>query len=644
MRCSICCLSLLAAPSVHAQTVSPPPPPQSRDVVRAADDAFGRRVGIEEVGLYSESEVRGFDLQSAGNYRIEDHYYVRAAGMLQPLTEGTAIRVGANGLRTDFAAPSGVVQYDLPDGAPGAHATIETGWWGGSGPVMLMRAAGGTKDETLSLAGGIQLTPEQDYSDGTGGDFVAVGLVPRWSPLPGVRLTGVWGHNWFTRGADTVFASTGAPPLRVTRYVDRTQPWMDASNESDLVGAMADIEAGAGWHFGASAFRSELSYHRSVFNLIRLPGDGGPAEVDGLLFGEEGGNSFSAEVSAAKRFATGPLEHRIIAMVRRRDSTASNDPGAAFALGHYADIDNPPELPRPAIGLNPLRVRDDVGQWTGGLGYRLSIGNRAELRADVQRVEYRKQSRALDGTVTRETSRPWLYGGALSVGVTSALTGFASYTRGLEEAGVAPANAANRGAVLPAAISRQAELGMKYAIAAGPTLIAGLFDLSKPLPGIDAQGRFGFVGEVRHRGVELSLAGPVTPRLSAVLGATYLDARIDGELVDNGVIGARPIGRPEVIALANLTWRMPGVDGLTIDGGVNIRGARYADRENRTELPAYAMFNLGLRQRFTVEGQPLTLRARLTNITDRFVWNVGNSGLLTHNVPRALTLTLTGEI
>ncbi|MGK6356695.1 TonB-dependent siderophore receptor [Sphingomonas sp. DT-207] len=642
MRETICCLSLLAVPSAHAQVA--PALPQSGDVVRASDDAFGRRIGIEEVGLYTESEVRGFDLQSAGNYRIEDHYYVRAAGMLQPVTQGTAIRVGANGLRTDFAAPSGVVQYDLPDGSPGAQATIETGWWGGSGPVMLMRAAAGTHDEGLSLAGGLQIGAQQNYTDGTGGDFFAAGLIPRWSPAPGVRLTGIWSHNWFTRGADTYFSSPDAAPPEVTRDIDRTQPWMDASNQSELIGAMADVDGGAGWSFGASAFLSTLDYRRSVFNLIRLPTAVAPAEASGLLFGEEGRRSFSAEITAAKRFSTGAIDHRLVAMARRRESVVRSDPGVAFMLGPYPDLDAVPELPRPPITLDPRRVRDDVWQWTGGLGYRLSIGDTAELRADLQHVSYRKQARGLDGTTMRETSRPWLYGAALSVGITRALIGFASYARGLEEAGVAPANAVNRGAVLPAAISRQVELGIKYAFRGGPTLIAGLFDLAKPLPGIDAEGAFGFVGEVRHRGAELSLAGPVTPRLNAVLGATWLDARIEGELVDNGVIGDQPIGRPAVMALANLTWRLPNVKGLTIDGGVSIRSERYADRQNRTTLPGYAVFNLGLRQRFEVDGYPLTLRARVANLTDRFVWNVGNSGLFTTNTPRVLTLTVTGEI
>ena len=57
----IATLALGAACAAHAQTARAPQPPANGDVVRAADDAFGRRIGIEEVGLYSEGEVRGFD-------------------------------------------------------------------------------------------------------------------------------------------------------------------------------------------------------------------------------------------------------------------------------------------------------------------------------------------------------------------------------------------------------------------------------------------------------------------------------------------------------------------------------------------------------------------------------------------------------
>ena len=98
------------------------------------------------------------------------------------------------------------------------------------------------------------------------------------------------------------------------------------------------------------------------------------------------------------------------------------------------------------------------------------------------------------------------------------------------------------------------------------------------------------------------------------------------------------------MALANLTWRVPGIEGLAIDGGVSFRGERYANRENNATLPSYAIFQAGLRQRFTVDGQPLTLRARVTNLFDKFVWSASNAGLFTVNNKRVLTLTLTGEI
>ncbi len=644
MRLVSFCLPVLAVPVAHAQTARAPQPPANGDVVRAADDAFGRRIGIEEVGLYSEGEVRGFDLQAAGNYRIEDHYYVRAAGMLQPLNGGTAIRVGANGLRTDFAAPSGVVQYTLPAGGAGSRASVEAGWWGGSGPVAMLRGALGTADGRMSLAGGLQLSVAQQYSDGTSGDFIAAGLVPRWSPAPGVRITGVWSHNWFPREGDTAFANPAGAPRTVKRWTNRTQRWMRAYNESDLLGAFADVDAGDGWSFGASLFRNALPYTRSAFNLLRFTGNDREAVQSGQIYGADTRWSISGELTAAKQFRTGSLTHRILTMARRRGSVTVNDPGVPYTLGTYADVDDIPVIAAPAIARGTARMRDEVRQWTGGLGYRLSIGSFAELRLDAQRVEYAKRVRALDGRVTEETTRPWLYGGALSVAIGDRLTGFASYARGLEEAGVAPSNAVNRGAVLPAAISRQAELGVKYGFAGGPTLIAGLFDLSKPTPGIDAAGAFDFVGKVRHRGAELSLAGPFTSRLSAVLGATWLDAKIEGALVERGVIGTRPIGRPEVTALANLTWRVPGVEGLTVDGGVNVRGARYADRENRVALPGYATFNLGVRQAFDLHGHPVTLRARVTNLADKFAWMPGNSGLISPLIPRTFTLTLTGEL
>ena len=639
MRAPLIFLSFLAVPGIaHAQQ------PAANNVVSAADDAFGRRIGVEEVGLYSESEVRGFSLQSAGNYRIDDHYFVRNASPSNVAIDGSVIRVGVNGLRTDFAAPSGVFQYDLVSPQPGAAASIEAGWWGGSGPVLSIRAGAASADGRLAIGGGVQLNPWQHYADGSGGDYYTSAAVPRWRPAPGIELAAIASRTWFRPQADSLFAVEGRVPRRIRRNLYRAQEWMTSESNGAVAGLMADVDRG-GWRFGASAFLSEADDPISYFNLITLPSAEGPAP-DYLVVAtpSQRFRSISAELLAARSFVTGSMHHRLLAMARLRDSASRTSPGIARSLGTIPDLDDPPVLARPTFAFDPRRVRDDVRQWSLGLGYRLSIGDRLELRADIQRADYGRRVTELNGSAEARTTRPWLYSASAAAGLSRQITLFASYARGLEESGIAPGNAVNRGELLPATIARQAEVGARYVFAGGPSLILGLFDIAKPLPGLRADGVYDFVGQVRHRGVELSLAGPLTDRLSAVVGATFFRARLSGELVDRGEIGPEPVGRPERAMLASLTWRVPSIEGLSIDGGVNLRGGREANRENTLRLPAYATFNLGLRQAFRIDGSPFTLRARVTNLFNRFAWNVTSSGLYFYNGPRAFTLTLTVDL
>ena len=85
------------------------------NAVSSAADAFGERVGIEQSGLYSESQVRGFDLNDSGAYRIDDAYFSRAGALDDTVLSGVGVRVGVNAARLAYPAPSGVVNYRLRD-------------------------------------------------------------------------------------------------------------------------------------------------------------------------------------------------------------------------------------------------------------------------------------------------------------------------------------------------------------------------------------------------------------------------------------------------------------------------------------------------------------------------------------------------
>ena len=59
----------LALPGLaHAQRAN-------ENAVASADDAFGSSVGLEQTGIYSEQDTRGFSPSKAGNARIDGIYY-----------------------------------------------------------------------------------------------------------------------------------------------------------------------------------------------------------------------------------------------------------------------------------------------------------------------------------------------------------------------------------------------------------------------------------------------------------------------------------------------------------------------------------------------------------------------------------------
>jgi len=114
--------------------VAPPSAALAQDAGGSSDDAFGKLVGLESIGLYDESQVRGFSLENAGNYRIEGNYYARVVPPFYLIRAASTVRIGVNALRYDFPAPSGVLEYDLRRAPPGEGLTIEAGTRGYSGP------------------------------------------------------------------------------------------------------------------------------------------------------------------------------------------------------------------------------------------------------------------------------------------------------------------------------------------------------------------------------------------------------------------------------------------------------------------------------------------------------------------------------
>ena len=143
MRITVAAAILLSAASTTSAQDS---------AVRSAVDAFGERVGTEQSGLYTETQVRGFDLNDSGAYRIDDAYFGRAAALNDPVLAGVGVRVGVNAVRLAYPAPSGVVNYRLR--AAGPVNELRLGAGARDFGTRVLQGDGSFRAGDFSLAGG----------------------------------------------------------------------------------------------------------------------------------------------------------------------------------------------------------------------------------------------------------------------------------------------------------------------------------------------------------------------------------------------------------------------------------------------------------------------------------------------------------
>jgi iron complex outermembrane receptor protein len=233
--------------------------------------------------------------------------------------------------------------------------------------------------------------------------------------------------------------------------------------------------------------------------------------------------------------------------------------------------------------------------------------------------------------------------GTLSVYATKDLVFYAGYTKGLEESPVAPEVARNKDEAPPAIITEQMDAGLRYAITDNLRLVAGVFDVKKPYYALDSDLIFSNLGTVRHRGVELSLAGRIAPGLNVVAGTVFLDATLSGEAVDEGLVGRRPINATGRTSSAAVEYQVPWIEGLSVDLFYESTSKRAANRQNTLFVPPRYIVSPGFRYRFRLGDNPATLRAQLATANNAYGYNVIGEGVY-YNVPRRFSLTLVTDL
>ncbi len=607
---------------------------------RRAADAFGERVGVEQVGLYSEGNVRGFDLQSSGAYRIDGSYIARHASISDAALSGVSVRVGASGARLDYPSPSGVVDYRLRETSGSSNWRVTTGFRDYGTFVIDVSRLWVSGDGSKGLSANVIARPDAEWGLGMEGSVYELGVVGRYQPSEALRLRTVLSAAQRRYSGDYGVALDGAslpePALQNQNY---SPDWGRFDAREITAGAILDGGSGD-WAWAASAFRASFAPKRADYTLLRVGSDGiGTATM--FRTPDRDFVSDSLEARLFRTLSAGALTHRFGMAARWRGTDVATIGGARVDLGPV-DLSRRPDYGGPVDPHDDgRRILDRVEQATASLMYDLAVGEALTLRLGAHRSRYEKAVTALDGIHTRRREERWLYNGSANWRINPTTTLFVSWVTGLEEGGVAPVKAVNRNEILPPVEAEQKEVGMRVALSDHLNLTGAVFELSKPTTGFRADGSFGAVGQVTHRGVEGSLAGRLRPGTNIVLGGFWLDAEVEGELVRTSVIGDKPAGLSEFRAMASLEQELGFAPGWSTDAYVTYDAERWVDARNTVRAPGNLLVNLGVRRRWRVANTDLLMRVMVANAFDRTGWWANSGEQIAPIAPRTVRATLT---
>jgi iron complex outermembrane receptor protein len=627
-------LALLASPgTAWAQRTG-------ENAVASAQDAFGTSVGNERVGLYFPQSARGFSPVQAGNVRINGMYFDYQTELNSRLVSGSNVRVGLTAQGYPFPAPTGVADFSLR--LPGSEAVAST--VAGIGPFGSPRVEVDSQlpiSDTLSVAAGVGLNGDRQYYGGQR-RLLTAAAIARWRPSKSVEFIPFWStHDLSSDEGQPIILPAGAylpPKIERRRYFG--PEWAQNESRGFNFGLLTTVGWGD-WILNGGAFRSVARQEHNFNVLFRNMSPDGEADREVIHEAGRRSASTSGELRLTRRITEGDRLHLLHVMTRGRmqDRRYGGSQRFEFGLGR---IDEPIDAPEPLLERGD-QTTDEVRQFTAGLGYAGQWRDVGELSLGVQRTFYEKAVVRPSGALPVTKASPWLFNGTLSILAGSDLVFYAGYTKGLEESPVAPEIAVNRGEAPPAIITEQMDAGFRYAISPSLRLVAGLFDVRKPYFALDPGREFRQLGEVRNRGIEMSLAGQITPRLSIVLGAVFLDASVSGDAVDLGLIGRRPVTSIGRNVNGAINWDLPWVKGLSLDLAYESTSDRIANSANTLVIPARYAAALGGRYRFDLFDKPATFRAQLASVNNSYGFNNIGEGFY-YNLPRRFLMSLTVDM
>jgi iron complex outermembrane receptor protein len=633
------CTLMLFTGQAHAQRAG-------ENAVAEADDAFGTVVGDEEIGLYTAASARGFSPSQAGNLRINGLYFDQAAAPNVRVRRSSTIHVGISAQGYPLPAPTGVVDFNLR--VPGDR--FVTSVLAVEGALFSYERYSAEIDmqipvitDVLSVGAGFSYQRNVSHQFAVRQRGNNGGVIAHWTPNDAVSLIPFWsGSKTGAVGGDRprVFIGDNDPPK--FRAEDLTSPeWLFYGFRQYNYGLLGAVDLPNQWKLEAGVFRSENNMPRTFTAFVLNTDVLGRGDYVIEQTPPRHTRSTSGEIRLSKSFLEDVRRHTVYITTRARDRSSTFGGGDRRSLGTVT-IGAFPDLAEPQFQTTTPTLTE-TSQITGGAAYEGVWQNVGQLSLALQKSAYeRTLTRNAAAPVEGRTS-PWMYNAGVAVYLSRKLAAYVGYTRGFEELGTAPGNAINRDEAVPAELTRQIDAGVRYQIRPNLQLVAGIFQIDKPYYALDQINVFRQLGDIRHRGVELSLAGSITDSLTVVAGAVLLQPRIIDTWASEGATRLTAIGPIPRLIRVNLQYRPNIIKGLALDAKIESVSSRYLTVSNSRRISGAITVDAGLRYTTTISNAPVRFRLQGLNLSNTLSVTTNVSGQVRPFEARRVELSIAAD-
>jgi iron complex outermembrane recepter protein len=621
----------------------------SDDPVASANDAFGLTLGLESIGMYNPGSVRGFNPQTAGNVRIEGLYFDQQGALSNRVVEGSTIRIGISEIGYAFPAPTGIVDYELRNpgnGTPSATVVANAGPFQAHGLSIDGNLPLISSELQLPMGASYQIsaqTPLGVANPGYTSTVANFGATPQWKPNDWLSFRGIfdWTQTTHAKTLPIIFtAGDYLPPETPRGYYG--QNWAEGQSLSENYGGIVTAKLSTHWSLAGGLFRSIADNPISYADLYLDTKPDGSAEQFVVGNPDQRTSSTSGEARLTGHFGSGAWRQDIVLLARGRDTLALYGGSDVVDVGP-ALIDQGVQVPEPTF-VYSAQTHDRTELWSAGMAYRAQWQGHGDFAFGIQRESYDKDVTTLGLPEARLSDHPLRAYGTAAWALNDQVTAYAGYTQGLEDSGVVPSSAANRGTILPDARTWQADTGVRYLLTPNVKLIVGVFQIEKPYFNFDTSNVDRALGLQRARGLEMSVSGEVLKNLEVAAGVLLGEVRIIGPNLRAEDVGSIAFGQPRVYSVINANYKFPRAPALSADIAIFHFGTSPASVDDVTQNPAQTVLLLGGRYRFTILGAPATLRVQIQNLTNYYFWNMGYSPGFSQFSPRGYFTYLTADL